>query len=323
MWRFIKISFVVLTVAITLLWLGNSSRFIDVPSAQKPRLLAHRGVHQIYTGADRTAQTCRAHPIRHASHSYIENTRPSIAAAFAAGADVVEIDVHLTTDHVFAVFHDWTLDCLTNGTGVTRKQDFATLRQLDLGYGYSHDGVTFPLRGKALPMPSLTEVLTAFPDQRFLINFKSNAAEEARHMAARLNAIPHETQVFGVYGGARPTQDTIAAVDGLKGYDRQSLKSCLIRYLAIGWSGMVPKACENMLIAIPMDYAPYFWGWPHRFTARMKAAGTTVILLGPYDNRGFSSGIDDLDTLARVPEQFDGYLWTNRIELIGPQLETE
>ena len=34
-------------------------------------------------------------------------------AAFAAGADIVELDIHPTTDGQFAVFHDWTLDCRT------------------------------------------------------------------------------------------------------------------------------------------------------------------------------------------------------------------
>ena len=33
---------------------------------------------------------------------------------------MIEIDVHPTTDGQFAVFHDWTLDCRTNGAGVTR-----------------------------------------------------------------------------------------------------------------------------------------------------------------------------------------------------------
>ena len=36
-------------------------------------------------------------------------------AAFDSGADVVELDVHLTPDGKFAVFHDWTLDCRTDG----------------------------------------------------------------------------------------------------------------------------------------------------------------------------------------------------------------
>jgi len=55
----------------------------------------------------------------------LENTLDSMAAAFELGADVVELDIHPTTDGQFAVFHDWTIDCRTNGKGVTRKQSMA------------------------------------------------------------------------------------------------------------------------------------------------------------------------------------------------------
>ena len=110
----------------------------------------------------------------------------------------------------------------------------------------------------------------------------------------------------------------MAAMPGLRGYDRAGLTSCVLRYVLIGWSGIVPGACHGMILAVPMDYAPFLWGWPHRFTARMREAGTEVILLGPDDGSGFSSGIDDAATLARVPRGFEGLIWTDRIEVIGP-----
>ena len=106
----------------------------------------------------------------------------------------------------------------------------------------------------------------------------------------------------------------------MRGFDKPSLKACLFRYFAIGWTGRIPAACKDSLVAIPIDYAPYLWGWPHRITDRMQRNGSDVILWGPYDGTGFSSGIDDLPLLARVPKGFGGYIWTNRIEVIGPAL---
>ena len=38
-------------------------------------------------------------------------------AAFDLGADVVELDVKLTKDNKLAVFHDFTLEYRTDGTG--------------------------------------------------------------------------------------------------------------------------------------------------------------------------------------------------------------
>ena len=300
------------------LWLANTNAFVSLPADQQPKLIAHRGIHQIYAGNDRNADTCTANPVMPMTHPFIANTIASIEASFDAGADVVEVDVHLTTDGQFAVFHDWTLDCQTDGTGVTHKQDMAYLRGLDLGYEYTSDGETYPLRGTAVGrMPTLTEVFETVPDGRFLLNFKSNRIEEADVLVDRF----HGTQapIWGVYGGGPPTSGAMNSSEWT-GFSRQSLKACLFRYALTGWTGRAPAVCADMTVAVPMDYAPYLWGWPHKFTRRMHAVGTEVILWGPYDGSGFSSGVDDLETLALVPAQFDGYIWTNRIEVIGPAL---
>ena len=113
---------------------------------------------------------------------------PRCEAAFDAGADIVEFDIHPTTDGHFAVFHDWTVDCRTEGNGVTREHTLAELKALDIGYGYTADGgKTFPFRGKGVGlMPSLDEVLAAFPGKRFLINIKSNDSGEGTMLAQHL-----------------------------------------------------------------------------------------------------------------------------------------
>lgn len=303
------------------LWAVNSSWLASPSDPAAPRLLAHRGVHQIYAGSDRSTDACHAAPIVPADHSFIENTLPSINAAFELGAEVVEIDIHLTPDGQFAVFHDWTLDCKTDASGVTRKTPMSQLRDIDPGSGYSTDGQTFPLRGLWRgTIPTLTEVLEAAPEGPLLINFKSRDADEGQALADLIAKRAGQAQLFGVYGGANPTRAAMDALPGLPGYDKQSIKSCLIAYAALGWSGHVPKACQTGLIAVPVDIGGWLWGWPHRFTQRMAMAGTKVILLGPYDGSGFSSGIDDEKTLGLVPKGFDGFIWTNRIEWLGPKL---
>jgi glycerophosphoryl diester phosphodiesterase len=70
-------------------------------------------------------------------------------AAALMGADMVEIDIAPTADGKIAVFHDWTVDCRTQGKGETRAKTLAELQALDPGYGYTADGGrNFPLRGK-------------------------------------------------------------------------------------------------------------------------------------------------------------------------------
>jgi glycerophosphoryl diester phosphodiesterase len=290
-----------------------------------PRLIAHRGVHQTFHRENLENDTCTAERIYPPEHDLLENTLPSMDAAFTAGADVVEIDVHLTPDGQFAVMHDWTVDCRTGGEGVTHELPMDYLKSLDLGYGYTADGgATFPLRGKGVGMmPELSEVLAQFPDKSFLINFKSNRVEEGEALAALIDQHPEwRGALWGAYGGGPPTDKSVELIDGLKGYTRRSMMDCLIDYALTGWTGIVPKSCRNTVVLVPSNLAWVAWGWPHKFTKRMEEAGSEVILLGPFESGDIGTrGVDSLDETKAIPEGFGGYVWTNRIELIGPVLK--
>ena len=222
-------------------------------------------------------------------------------AAFEAGADIVELDIHPTTDGHFAVFHDWTLDCRTDGKGVTREHSLADLKTLDVGHGYSADGgKTFPLRGKGVgAMPTLDEVLAAFPGKGFFIHIKSRDRSEGEKLAARLKRLaPEERVSLAVYGASEPVEEVKRQLPDLYVGARGALKDCLLGYIATGWFGRVPEACRGRVMLVPANVAPWLWGWPNRFMARMKATQTAVFILGDYDGGDFSTGIDSPEDLA-------------------------
>ncbi|WP_429786061.1 glycerophosphodiester phosphodiesterase family protein [Brevibacillus centrosporus] len=106
-------------------------------STREPFLLAHRGMAQTFHMEGITNDTCTAERIYPPEHPYLENTIASMQAAFDRGADVVELDIQPTKDGQFAVFHNWTLGCRTNGEGVTRDFSLAHLQKLDIGYNYT------------------------------------------------------------------------------------------------------------------------------------------------------------------------------------------
>ncbi|SDE23630.1 Glycerophosphoryl diester phosphodiesterase family protein, partial [Priestia aryabhattai B8W22] len=151
-----KVTWIVFLIVIAFIYLNNSSLLAKERESQS-FLLAHRGVAQTFTMKDIQNDTCTAERIYNPEHNFLENTIPSMEAAFEDGADMVELDVHITKDNQFAVFHDWTVDCRTNGKGVTRDYTMAELKKLDIGYGYTADGgKTYPFRGKGVNlMPSL------------------------------------------------------------------------------------------------------------------------------------------------------------------------
>lgn len=300
----------------------NASWRVGPPGEGEVLLIAHRGVHQTFSRANLDNDTCTAERIDTPRHGLLENTIPSMRAAFASGADIVELDVHPTTDGQFAVMHDWSVDCRTQGMGETRSHSMAELRALDIGHGYTaDDGQSFPFRGSGIgQMPELSDVFRAMPEQQFLVNFKSREVREGDMLAALIADHPEwRSAVWGAYGGDEPTYRAADLLDGLNVWSRRGLVDCLGQYLALGWTGYVPGACHDTKVMVPINIAPWLWGWPNLLQQRMAEAGSEIILLGPYGpGDPGTAGIDDIETLAQVPSGFSGYLWTNRIELIGP-----
>lgn len=310
-------------LGLAVLYLLNAS-WLAHPSGRLT-VLAHRGVHQTFSEAGVTDATCTARRIDPPAHAYLENTLPSIRRAFELGADMVEIDVHPTTDGEFVVFHDWTLDCRTNGHGATRDHSLAALKALDIGWGYTADGGrTFPLRGRGVGlMPTLGETLAAFPGRRLLINIKSNDPTEADRLAAYLHA--HDLGGLSrlrVYGGEAPMAQLAAIAPELAGYSKGRFKACMGQYLAVGWTGHVPRACRRGVLLIPQAQAGLLWGWPNRFLVRMQGADTDVYVGGELRLKPRQSilGLDDPAQLARLPKAWRGGVSTERIDVIGPAL---
>lgn len=301
----------------------NSNAFID-PIDRKPVLLAHRGIAQRFDERDLKNDTCTAARMLPPRHGYLENTLPSIQASFEAGADLVEVDVHPTTDGHFAVFHDWTLDCRTEGSGTTRSHSMAELRRLDVGYGYTADGgATFPFRGKGVGMmPSLDEVLARFPHGRFVINVKSRDPAEGQKLAFFLSQLPPERQsALIVYGGDEPVAQVRRLVPAVRTASRASLKACLANYLLLGWTGFVPADCRRSMVLVPVNLSWVFWGWPNRFVRRMEQAGSEVFAVGSYGG-GFTRGIDTPEDMERLPPGYGAGVWTNEIELVARALKS-
>lgn len=95
------------------------------------------------------------------------------------GADILELDVQPTRDGEAIVFHDDTLDRTTDGIGPVLARSLTEIRGLDAGYRFTPDGgETFPFRDRGVGVPTLQEVLRAFPGMRINIEIKDGRAQE-------------------------------------------------------------------------------------------------------------------------------------------------
>ncbi|MGO4691709.1 glycerophosphodiester phosphodiesterase family protein [Glaciibacter sp. 2TAF33] len=124
-------------------------------ATSRPRVLAHRGL----------------------AVDAPENTLLAFLSALSHGATHLETDVHLSLDGVPVLSHDPDLTRLGGRTVRIDQLTMAELRRIDLGGGQA--------------FASLAEALDAFPDARFNIDVKSDAAPEATAAALiKARAIP-------------------------------------------------------------------------------------------------------------------------------------
>jgi glycerophosphoryl diester phosphodiesterase len=138
---------------------------------------------------------------RGASAEAPENTLEAFRRAADLGVDAFEFDVRVTADGVAVVIHDPTLDRTTGSADVVATSTFAQLRAADAGARFTPDGDrTHPWRGHGVVIPTLDEVLDAFPATPLIVELKVPEAQAAvreallRHGATArcvVSAIPH------------------------------------------------------------------------------------------------------------------------------------
>ena len=145
--------------------------YVDGP---RPRLFAHRGGARIAP----------------------ENTIEAFAAGLAAGADRLEMDVHATCDGHVVVLHDATVDRTTDGSGLVREMTLAELHRLDAGARFPGDSGDFPFRGRGVRVPTLVDVLEAFPGVALNIEIKQDAPTIEREVLAVLDRFDARAHVL-------------------------------------------------------------------------------------------------------------------------------
>lgn len=95
----------------------------------------------------------------------LENTLAAFEHAVALGYDHLETDVHVTNDGVLLAFHDAVLDRVTDQRGAIAELSYAEVRSAKVG---GHHQV-----------PTLVELLDAFPDVQFNVDLKAPGAAAA------------------------------------------------------------------------------------------------------------------------------------------------
>ncbi|WP_444893472.1 glycerophosphodiester phosphodiesterase [Microbulbifer sp. TRSA001] len=112
---------------------------------------------------------------RGASGEYPQGTALAFDMALEQGADILELDIHLSKDQYIIINHDVDLK---ENTGVADKIEDLTLgeiKALDAGHEFSPDnGSTYPFRNQGHTLLTLNELFERYPSAIFNIEIKPN-----------------------------------------------------------------------------------------------------------------------------------------------------
>ena len=145
-----------------------------------------------------------------------ENTLASFRSAIELGVDLIECDVHMSSDGQLVVIHDHTLERTTDGTGLVGQHSLAQLRELDAGGGervpvleevcqVARDGAVglcIEVKQIPIPYPGLEERLVDrlrqldMLEQSAVISFLHASVRRVKELEPRLTT--------GVLEAARP-----------------------------------------------------------------------------------------------------------------------
>jgi glycerophosphoryl diester phosphodiesterase len=194
----------------------NAQCIVPFFGTSRPRVFAHRG-------------GCALGP---------ENTIAAFDLGLAAGADGLEMDVHLSSDGVVVVCHDDTLDRTTDSSGSVAARTAAELARVDAGLRFTDSAGGHPFRHQGIGIPALREVLHRYPAVPIIVEMKVNHPDMGKAVAAEVEA-----------AGARDR--VCAAGEGL----------LAVRAARHALPGMASSACRREVrLALYRSWA----GWPVR-----------------------------------------------------------
>lgn len=139
-----------------------------------PRLYAHRG----------------------AASERPENTLDAFARALALGADALETDLHLTADGHVVAAHDTTLARTAGSAVEIRRATLDELRRSDVGWGFVDRDGGRPFAGRGARVPTLEEVLDAFPGVPINVDVKQRTPSMVRPLLDLLRRARAEERVL-------------------------------------------------------------------------------------------------------------------------------
>ncbi len=174
-----------------------------------------------------------------------ENTIIAFDRGLAAGADALELDVHLSKDGVVVVHHDETLDRTTNDSGPVAARTAAELGRVDAGEGAG--------------IPVFADVLDRYRNLPIIVEMKVDTAAMGEALARDVGRAGATARVCAAGFGSRSLAAARAALPGMASSAAHAEVRMFLYRSWIGWPPrrppyggfQVPEAAQGHRIVSP------------------------------------------------------------------------
>lgn len=106
-----------------------------------------------------------------------ENTMLAYDYAVENEADVLEGDIQLTKDNQLVMFHDDTINNLSDGTGLIKDYTYDELLKFNFGAKFKDPKGNMPYQNKHVDLLKTEDLIKKYPDKLFIFEIKDNGAQ--------------------------------------------------------------------------------------------------------------------------------------------------
>lgn len=279
-------------------------------------LISHKGLHN--EECLEAGKLCRADCLTWTGAETLENTIPAIRRAFAMGADRVEIDLRVTKEGEIVLYHDNELSCRTEGKGQVRHHTVKELKKLDVAHNLKFlNREDNPLKGQGIGLiPTLKEVLEAFPHKKFFLNpkdttlvFRNRLNEVIEEVCVKKKKCsPSDFSMWGAWVSWDSLKNKFPDF-GPRFANAYAGNSCELMYKMWAWAGIFPEQCKDLVMVYSWERINTWntWGWPTQLVRRFHKHGSKVYVIHVKDKMDYEL----LNVLG-----FDGVI-TSRMEMLN------
>lgn len=150
--------------------------------------------------------------------------------------------------------------------------------------------------------------------------FRAKGADEAAMLLAALPAHP-DGEKYSLIGDEAAVAAFRKARPKSSAFTVAEARACASDYKLSGLWGAIPESCKQGAMLLTVDETGYtLWGWPNRFLARTGEAGVKVMIAESVEG-DVIKGLTDVNRYGEIANSFNGHIWIEDIEELGPALK--